>query len=151
MEGIRDGNRRHYLSALFIALLMALIIGVWGTLTVHADDGAGGGTGPDTEAAQQDEDADAAQVTQPAPAVTATSNGNSETGDTESGDPESFDVVTENGAKGGGGDGGDNGDNGDNNDVGEVTVEDASTGASDINADNSVALEVTNGSATLSE
>ncbi|MBQ6413383.1 MAG: hypothetical protein IJI19_07890, partial [Ruminococcus sp.] len=60
-------------------------------------------------------------------------------------------VVTENGAKGGGGDGGDNGDNGDNNDVGEVTVEDASTGASDINADNSVALEVTNGSATLSE
>ena len=146
MEGIRDGNRRHYLSALFIALLMALIIGAWGTLTVHADDGAGGGTGPDTEAAQQDEDADAAQVTQPAPAVTATSNGNSETGDTESGDPESFDVVAENGAKGGESD-----DTGDTGDTGEVTVEDANTGASDINTDNSVPLEVTNGSATLSE
>ena len=50
MEGIRYGIRRHYLSALLIALLMALIIGAWGIITVHADDGAGEGTGPGTEA-----------------------------------------------------------------------------------------------------
>ena len=157
MEGTRYGNRRHYLSAMLIALLMALIVGAWGIMTVHADDGAGEETGPGTEAAQHDDNAGAAQTPKPAPAVTSSSNGNSGTDNSSGGSSGSSAAVTESGAKGGGDASGSGQDSGsdtgsqDSGDTAEVTVDDASTGASDINADNSVALEVTNGSATLSE
>ena len=151
MEGTRYGNRRHYLSALLIALLMALIVGAWGIMTVHADDGVGEETGPGTEAAQHDDNAGAAQTPKPAPAVTSSSNGNSGTDNSSGGSSGSSAAVTESGAKGGGDDGGSDTGSQDSGDTAEVTVDDASTGASDINADNSVALEVTNGSATLSE